>query len=140
MLQTVMMCLALNIYHEARNQPIEGQIAVSYVILNRVTHKDYPEDVCSVVKQGKKSKSGRMLINKCQFSWYCDGKSDEPKDRDAFRWALHVALGVVYGQYPDESLGATHYHSDKIVPSWAKQKKQTTRIGNHIFYESLKEY
>jgi hypothetical protein len=33
-------CLALNIYHEARNQPFKGKLAVAQVTINRVNdHK-----------------------------------------------------------------------------------------------------
>jgi N-acetylmuramoyl-L-alanine amidase len=140
MLESIMLCLALNIYHEARNQPVKGQIAVSHVVLNRVVDPRYPNDICSVIKQGQKTKSGKMIINKCQFSWFCDGKSDIPKDNDAFRWAMHISMGIIYGQFPDESDGATHYHSDKVSPDWKIDKVKTRTIGNHIFYKWLKEY
>ena len=45
-------CLALNIYHEARDQSIEGQIAVAQVVLERVKSKKYPSTICEVVMQG----------------------------------------------------------------------------------------
>lgn len=139
MLDAVMLCLALNIYHEARNQPVKGQVAVSHVVLNRVADKRYPNDVCSVVQQAKRTKYGKLILHKCQFSWWCDGKSDHPRDSDAFRWAMHVSLGVIYGQYPDLSNGATHYHSDKVSPKWAIKKVKTAVIGNHIFYRWLSQ-
>ena len=140
MLDAVMLCLALNIYHEARNQPVKGQVAVSQVVLNRVADKRYPNDVCSVVQQAKRTKSGKIILHKCMFSWFCDGRSDQPKDSDAFRWAMHVSLGVIYGQYPDLSNGATHYHADSVSPKWTINKIKTAEIGNHIFYRWLKEY
>ena len=55
MLKTALMCLALNIYFEARNESIAGQIAVAEVTLNRVASKNYPNNVCGVIYQkGKK--------------------------------------------------------------------------------------
>ena len=30
--------------------------------------------------------------------------------------------------------GALWYHADYVKPSWAKHKKITTEIGDHIFY------
>ena len=73
LLNTVLMCLALNVYHETRGEPMSEGYAVSHVVLNRVKHDRWPDDVCSVVKQGYKKGS-----EKCQFSWYCDGKPDKP--------------------------------------------------------------
>ena len=71
-------CLAQNIYWEARNQSIQGMYAVADVTLNRVKDKRWPSTVCEVVKQ-RKNAGGRWI---CQFSWYCDGKSDTPKSRE----------------------------------------------------------
>ena len=78
-------CLALNIYFESRNQPIEGQVAVSQVVLERVKSDKYPSTVCEVVFQGPTySWSVNYPIrDRCQFSWYCDGLSDKPKDKTA---------------------------------------------------------
>ena len=45
-------CLALNVYHEAKNQSLIGQIAVAQVTMNRVRDDRYPSTVCEVVKQG----------------------------------------------------------------------------------------
>jgi hypothetical protein len=77
-------CMAQNIYFEAGNQPLAGKIAVSQVVLNRVEHYAYPDTVCGVVYQAKLRTNwkGEMVpkINACQFSWYCDGKSDNPVD------------------------------------------------------------
>ena len=71
-------CLASNIYWEARNQPLLGKLAVAQVTQNRVDNKRYPDTICSVVKQTKFYPSGRIDLHSCQFSWYCDGKSDQP--------------------------------------------------------------
>ena len=77
MLETALMCLALNIYFEARSEPIQGQIAIAEVTLNRVASANFPNDVCSVVLQDNNSG--------CQFSWWCDGKSDEPRENNSLR-------------------------------------------------------
>ena len=77
-------CLADNMYFEARNQSWRGIVAVGMVTLNRVNDKRFPEILCEVVKQGPISKwwleqKGKIvpIRHKCQFSWYCDGKSDK---------------------------------------------------------------
>ena len=129
-------CLALNIYFESRNQPIEGQVAVSQVVLERVKSKKYPNTVCEVVFQGPTySWSVNYPIrDRCQFSWYCDGLSDKPKDEIAWLNSLEVAEKVYYG-LTDTVKGATHYHSVKVDPWWAKYKVKIKQIGDHIFYK-----
>ena len=84
-------CLAKNMYYEARNQGLAGQLAVSLVVMNRVKDKRYPNTICEVVYQGPiskwwlKEKSKIVPIrNRCQFSWYCDGKSDDPKNKKKY--------------------------------------------------------
>ena len=72
--------------------------------------------------------------HRCQFSWYCDGKSDAPKEPHAWDTAINVANGVYYGNLDDFVEGATHYHATYVRPSWAKTKTKTTRIDKHIFY------
>ena len=74
---TDLMCLAQNIYHEARSQALAEKIAISHVVLNRVKHENYPNTVCGVIYQAKRVE-GRIIRNRCQFSWYCDGKHDTP--------------------------------------------------------------
>tara|TARA_Y100000114_G_scaffold151625_1_gene168662 strand:+ start:1453 stop:1860 length:408 start_codon:yes stop_codon:yes gene_type:complete len=129
-------CLALNIYFESRNQPIEGQVAVSQVVLERVKSKKYPDTVCEVVFQGPTySWSVNYPIkDRCQFSWYCDGLSDKPRDEIAWLNSLEVAEKVYYG-LTDTVKGATHYHSVKVDPWWAKYKVKVKQIGDHIFYK-----
>jgi len=129
-------CLALNIYFESRNQPIEGQVAVSQVVLERVKSDKYPSTVCEVVFQGPTySWSVNYPIkDRCQFSWYCDGLSDKPRDRTAWLNSLEVAEKVYYG-LTDTVKGATHYHSVKVDPWWAKYKVKVKQIGDHIFYK-----
>ena len=78
-LETALMCMAFNIYHEANNQSMLGQIAVGQVVMNRVEDSRFPDTVCEVVKQAVTYKgTDKPVLHKCQFSWYCDGKNDEP--------------------------------------------------------------
>ncbi len=132
-----LLCLALNVYHEAKNQSLIGQIAVAQVVLNRVHDDRYPNTICEVVKQGETYswKPDYPVKFRCQFTWWCDGKKDEP-DKDSLAWetALTVAHGVYYGNVYDLVQGATHYHADYVQPSWASSKTYITRIDDHIFY------
>ena len=136
MIAESLLCLALNVYHESKNQSFIGQVAVAQVVMNRVKDSRYPNNVCDVVKQGLtyKWKPTLPIKNKCQFSWYCDGKSDKAREKKAWDVALKVAKGVYYGNLDDFVEGATHYHAYYVNPSWAETKTYITRIDDHIFY------
>ena len=135
-------CLAMNMYHEARDQGTAGQLAVSAVVLNRVNDKRFPNSICEVIKQGPTKESWKgngnyyPIRHRCQFSWYCDRKSDEIKDKKTYKKILDFAKLIMYNkiQFIDITDGATHYHADYVKPDWAKTKKRTTEIGDHIFY------
>ena len=129
MIETALMCLALNIYFEARSEPIEGQIAIAEVTLNRVASTNYPNDVCSVVLQ--ENKDG------CQFSWWCDGKSDQPREHNSLRTSKALAELMLKEGHHITVIGneATHYHNNEVHPYWANDLHKIRRIGKHIFYK-----
>jgi N-acetylmuramoyl-L-alanine amidase len=134
-------CLALNIYYEARGSSFADQLAVADVVLNRVDDARYPNTICGVVYQGKQKPSWKdpnkmvMVRNACQFSWYCDGKADDPVKGDAWVNAQQIAyLMVILEQHRGITEGATHYHATYVSPKWAKQKQLVGRIGQHIYY------
>ena len=135
-------CLALNMYHEARDQGTAGKLAVSAVVINRVSDSRFPNTICEVIKQGPTRKSWRdpsvsyPIKNRCQFSWYCDGISDEVKDEKTYQKILDFARLIMHNdiQFVDITDGATHYHADYVKPDWADTKPRTTEIGDHIFY------
>ena len=132
-------CLAKNIYFEAGNQPLAGKVAVAQVVFNRMEHSSYPQDICGVVYQAKMRENwkGKMvpIRHQCQFSWFCDGKSDEPLDTDTFYESYVIAQDVIMGKYPDITEGATHYHSIMVEPYWAETLNETVQITDHIFYK-----
>ena len=136
-LETALICMATNIYHEAGNQSMIGQMAVGQVVLNRVADKRFPNTVCEVVKQAVTYKNTNKPVRwKCQFTWYCDGKKDEP-DFDSRTWRLalgHASILITKNIVLDITEGATHYHATYVRPAWAKTKTRTTRIDRHIFY------
>ena len=136
-LETAFMCMALNIYHEAKFQSMLGQIAVGQVVMNRVEDSRFPDNVCDVVTQAVTYKgTDKPVLHKCQFSWYCNGESDEPKSDSQEWWnAQEYASIVLSGTIAlDVTEGATHYHATYVRPAWAKTKTKTTRIDRHIFY------
>lgn len=125
-----MLCLALTVYFEARNQPERGQIAVAVVVINRVESKRYPDTVCEVVQQ-----STKPGLNHCQFSYYCDGLKEITSDEKAMNKALWVAtlVGEEGARIPQLE-GVMHYHSVGVDPYWNRSMELITTIGEHKFY------
>ncbi|MEK9768065.1 MAG: cell wall hydrolase [Betaproteobacteria bacterium] len=130
-------CLAVAIYFEARGEPQIGQLGVAQVILNRVASDKFPDNICDVVMEGKRHKwnPNFPLRHKCQFSFFCDGLSDRPTHKDAFRWARAIARFALSEARRDITKGATFYHADYVTPPWSKYKIKTIKIGQHIFYK-----
>lgn len=127
-------CLALNVYHEARSESLAGQYAVADVVLNRVESRLYPNNICEVVFQAK-TWEGVPIRDKCQFSWYCDGKSDKPVEADSWLRSVTVAVNILHkNQFRGITESATHYHTDYVSPNWNKSMNYIGRIGNHLFY------
>ena len=131
-------CLALNIYHEARDQSRIGMVAVGQVVLNRVEDSRFPNTICNVVKQQRfyDPPGAPIQLGQCQFSWYCDGKSDAPIDDISWHTAQIQAAHSYYMHYLeyDVTEGATHYHSTSVSPNWSITKTHTVTIDDHIFY------
>ena len=128
-------CLVEAVYYEARSEGIIPKIAVANVILQRVKDKRYPSTICEVVHQGQK-RNGRMIRNRCQFSYYCDGKKEKIKDYTSLLEVLDVASLVLEGVLLERTQGATHYHAYYVKPRWSSKKrfKNLGRVGAHIFY------
>ncbi len=122
-------CLALNIYFEARSEPDAGRLAVGHVVMNRVSDDRYPGKVCAVVRQG-----GEKVRNRCQFSWWCDGRSDRPRDRRAWGQSKAIATRIYWGLSEDITEGALWYHAVYVRPTWRKILVPGRTIGRHIFY------
>ena len=127
-------CLAQAIYHEARGESAEGQLAVANVIVNRANSARYPDTLCGVIYQNVDR--GRY---RCQFTFACDGRDDTPRERAA--WVRSQALAErVYASYakgghPGAVPGSTlYYHTTAVRPSWSHTFRRVAQIGSHIFY------
>jgi spore germination cell wall hydrolase CwlJ-like protein len=129
--KTDLECMALNIYREAGNEPVEGRIAVAQVTMNRVAHPDFPNTVCGVVYQ----KSVIMSRVVCQFSWYCDSShKNRPINQASYQESMEVAKKVILENFRLEGLNdALFYHADYVNPNWRLDRIQ--KIGAHIFYK-----
>jgi len=134
-------CMSKNIYFEAALESTAGKLAVAQVTMNRVNSERYPNTVCKVVYQGIHYESGIPVKNRCQFSWYCDGKLDEPHTGAMWRESTEIAVYVLSNpNLKDITDGATHYHADYIPnPIWADPRRKTVKIDTHIFYNKARK-
>jgi len=124
-----LICLAMTVYHEARSEPLIGQLAVAQIVLTRVEHKSYPSTVCEVVKQGGTSR------HRCQFSFFCDGKSEIPRDAVAWATALDIAEIASAGAQIIVLQDCIHYYSILFeAPYWTEDFIEVATIGHHRFY------
>ena len=123
-------CLAMNIYHEARGEPVRGQQAVGFVTMNRVESRQFPNSVCDVVHQRNR--------NGCQFSWTCSGRSNSIRSNEEWAEARRIAEWVMsnYDHARDPTRGATFYHATTVRPIWSRVFERTAQIGRHIFYRN----
>jgi spore germination cell wall hydrolase CwlJ-like protein len=122
-------CLALTVFWEGRAETPEGQTAIAHTVLNRSRDGKFPDGICGVITQGDNDgKPG------CQFSWWCDGKSDQPDNPEQWALAVEVARQALADGSPDPTNGALYFHNGGVVPEWAKKRKRLVRIGNHVFY------
>lgn len=113
-------CLATVIYHEARGEPLIGQMAVAHVVMNRVRSDKYPDNICDVVYQPY------------QFS-YID-KAIPDWNSKAWDAAVREAVYTYFGLTDDVSIGATHYYAhNKVNPDWASYKPTKIVLGGHTF-------
>ena len=140
------MCLAVALYHEARGEPLDGQMAVGVTIMNRVESRAYPSTICGVVFENA------HRLNKCQFSFACDNLNDFPANSAKLSNLLDVSdviLGATgtagadkkvaaneLGALASDYMFATHYHRYDVNPSWSKKLTQLARIGDHVFFRS----
>jgi hypothetical protein len=123
------MCLARAIYFEARSESEIGRLAVAQVILNRVKSPFYPDTICDVVYQNAGKRNG------CQFSFACDGESDNPRRGRAWKLAKTLASRAMAGDGEVQAIAtATNYHADYVQPKWSGAMTRLVQIGRHIFY------
>jgi len=122
-----LVCLARTIYFEAGGQSEAEMAAVGYVVMNRVKGSAFPDDVCAVIRQGGEA-------GPCQFSWWCDGRSDIATDRTEYDRVVEVARGILAGTTKDPTNGANMFHNLGASPSWAKVAELRGQIGDQLFY------
>lgn len=124
-------CLAMNVYHEARGEPVAGQYGVAEVTMNRVADPRYPDSVCGVVYQERWDYLRKRHVS--AFSW-TEFDTVEAPEGEAWQTAMVVAETTLDGDHDQVLEGAVHYHAAHIRPSWARGKQPVARIGRHLFY------
>lgn len=117
-------CLASAVYFEARGEPIEGQLAVAEVVLNRTQSGRYPREICAVVEQP------------WQFSFVNATGRIPNADRSSASWRRAVAVAKIAENGASRLLprDVLWYHADYVAPSWGRRLARNSKIGLHIFY------
>jgi len=120
-------CIAVAVYHEARGESLEGQLAVARVIMNRAASGKYPSTWCGTVKQP------------WQFSFVNPRTGHMPGVDEAsasWRKALGITRLAVANAVPTLSSDVLWYHADYVAPSWGRRLSMVQKIGTHIFYRA----
>ncbi len=126
-----LLCLAENVYFEARGEPLAGQYAVAEVTLNRVRSPLFPSSVCEVVHEKRWDAIRKRYVG--AFSW-TELASVRRADGAAWERALAVAEAVYDGEHEPMTDGALFYHATSIEPSWARTMERVAQFGGHAFY------
>ena len=121
-------CLARTVYWEARGEATADMEAIANVVMNRLGHEGFPKTICSVVRQGQERGS-------CQFSWWCDGRSDQAKEDESYAIAKEIARKALNLQLTDRTGGALYFHQRNATPGWAAEYTKTFEIGEFVFYK-----
>lgn len=134
-----MQCAKCAVYHEARGESLEGQVAVALTLFNRVESPRFPDTMCEVVWQKGYVRSISRWIG--QFSFTTDGASDTMNEIDAIKASeAAVALArIVYEYDLEEEFNGMNkdvlwYHTDAVKPNWSQVYDPVVMIGNHMFY------
>lgn len=118
-----MMCLAQAVYFESRGEPLDGQLAVARVVINRAESGTFPDDYCSVVTQ------------RAQFSFVRGGSIPQP-NRSSTAWTRAKAIARIAHRDLWESPvdDALYFHATHIRPRWAGRMTARATINRHVFY------
>ncbi|HEV7287329.1 cell wall hydrolase [Sphingomonas sp.] len=114
-------CLAIGVYYESKGEPLEGQLAVAEVILNRAKSGRFPASVCGVLTQ------------RGQFSFVRGGRLPQPPaSARAWKTALAVAQVARDDAWDSRVSNALFFHARYVSPGW--RRARVGSVGNHIFY------
>ncbi len=113
-------CLATAVYFEAKGEPLDGQLAVAQVILNRVEAGRFGGSICDVVMAPR------------QFSFVRGGQMPSPRTPASWQTARAIAVIATAEAWREIVPDATHFHAVYVNPGWRMRRVAT--VGRHIFY------
>ena len=118
-------CLATAVYFESMGEPLQGQLAVANVVINRARSGLYPASWCGVVRQ------------KAQFSFVRNGRFPRIDSAGA-AWRKAQAIARIASANLAQALpgNVLWYHADYVAPSWGRRLTKVEKIGAHIFYRA----
>lgn len=118
-----MMCLAQAVYFESRGEPLDGQLAVARVVINRAESSRFPDDYCSVVTQ------------RAQFSFVRGGRIPAP-NHGSHAWMKAKAIARIAHRdlWESPAHDALYFHATYVRPRWAGRMTARATIDNHVFY------
>lgn len=121
-------CLSQAVHGEAGNQPMEGKIAVAYVIINRAKSDRFPSDnVCGVIRQ-----KGQFDFLKHIHQIH----EDKPEELKQMEDSIKASVIALNGDANDPTHGSLYFINPKTADrSWLNNLKFITRIGDHAFYK-----
>jgi spore germination cell wall hydrolase CwlJ-like protein len=132
-LASALLCLAANIFFEARGEQVPGQYAVALVTMNRAERD--PHKVCAEVLKPKQFSWTSLYVQRRRGSFSVK-QEYVMQDEDSWDRAKRIAGIVLSGRFPDITNGATYYHAAYVHPGWRKEVVYREKIGNHLFYAS----
>lgn len=125
--QKDLVCMARNVYHEARGEHMSGKAAVAQVVMNRVQSSSFPDDVCGVIDQPY------------QFQWTHDGRSDKvtvknKRELENLKEIISISAHSLAGHFKGSLDGATYFYNAAVVsPCWENTFDDFIFVGNHTF-------
>ncbi|MXO91430.1 cell wall hydrolase [Pontixanthobacter aquaemixtae] len=116
-------CLAGTVYFESRGEPLNGQLAVAQVVINRAESSSFPSSYCGVVYQ------------RSQFSFVRNGSMPRIR-RGSTAWQNAKAIARIAheGHWESEAADSLYFHATYVRPSWSYRKAKRAAIKTHVFY------
>lgn len=108
--------VARAVHGEARGEPMEGQVAVAAVIVNRVKAPQFPKTVRGVIFQPG------------AFDAVEDGQILLKPDKKAFKAAEMAIMG-----HDPTGAAIYYYNPDKTTNKWIWSRPVIKKIGRHVF-------
>lgn len=114
-------CMALNIYHEARDSDLKDKMGVAFVTKNRQAISN--KSICDVVYE------------RGQFSWTRTTARIKPLEIKAWDESQRIAYMVLFGdEQHDFTHGATHFVETPYRPAWTHGGENWRVFGSHVFF------